>query len=426
LIARLRVFRFQFRVASSGSVSGFHVPDRVDACNSSCAPFLLIPIALVLRPACFAGAPGNSWFNHREITAGREPVPPPLPAGWIEGRQDGKLVPVMIRAAALTSVFLLPFSMYAQSLPIFRSDTNVVVVPVTVTDRSGHFVRDLTPAEFEIVDGGVRRPVLQFASERVPVSLAILLDISGSMATDAKTRALDNARWADTLRALELLVERLNPDDEVLFAAFSDRVVLAVPWTRDHQQVPRAFNTLRPAGYTAMFDAVKSIAPVFQRAAHPRRVMLVITDGADSLVPRMTEAPIIRDPSRREQQVQLEIHARQRALRDNAIGATQRAVTSSGAAVYAIGMGTGKGAYVDLPNLQTLTVNSGGYAEAISDPAQITAAVARIFDELQTQYMLAFEPAHADGKYHEISVTTKNKDLRVRARTGYTASESGK
>jgi VWFA-related protein len=243
------------------------------------------------------------------------------------------------------------------------------------------------------------------------------------MATDAKTRALDDARWADTRRALELLVERLNPEDEVLFAAFSDKVGLAVSWTRDHQQVPRAFNTLRPAGYTAMFDAVKLIAPAFQRAAHPRKVMLVITDGRDSLVPKITGQPVYRYPLSREQQVQLEIYTRQKALRDAAIGATQRAVTTSGAAVYAIGMGTGKDAYVDLPNLETITVNSGGYVEAINDPAEITAAVARIFDELQTQYMLAFEPAHADGKYHEISVTMKNRDLRVRARTGYTAAE---
>ena len=328
-------------------------------------------------------------------------------------------------AGAVLGYFLLStfhFPLTAQQ-PLFRSDTNVVVVPVTVTDRSGRFVRDLTPDEFEIADGGARRPVLQFASERVPVSLAILLDISGSMATDAKTRALDDARWADTRRALELLVERLNPEDEVLFAAFSDKVGLAVSWTRDHQQVPRAFNTLRPAGYTAMFDAVKLIAPAFQRAAHPRKVMLVITDGRDSLVPKITGQPVYRYPLSREQQVQLEIYTRQKALRDAAIGATQRAVTTSGAAVYAIGMGTGKDAYVDLSNLETITVNSGGYVEAISDPAEITSAVARIFDELQTQYVLAFEPAHADGKYHEISVTMRNRDLRVRARTGYTAAE---
>ena len=68
-------------------------------------------------------------------------------------------------------------------------------------------------------------------------------------------------------------------------------------------------------------------------------------------------------------------------------------------------MGTGKGAYVDLENLEALTADSGGYVEDINDPAEISAAVARIFDELQSQYMLAFEPAHADGKYHEISVT---------------------
>jgi von Willebrand factor type A domain len=275
----------------------------------------------------------------------------------------------------LLSTFNFPLT--AQQ-PLFSSDTNVVVVPVTVTDRSGRFVRDLTPDEFEVVDGGARRPLVQFASERVPVSLAILLDISGSMATDAKTRALDDARWSDTRRALELLVQRLNPDDEVLFAVFADRVGLAVPWTRDHQQVPRAFNTLRPAGYTAMFDAVKLIAPAFQRAAHARRVMLVITDGRDSLVPKIAGAPVYGYPLSRAQQVQLEI-------------------------------------------LETLTVNSGGYVEAISDPAEITAAVVRIFDELQTQYMLAFEPAHADGQYHEISVTTKNRDLRVRARAGYAA-----
>jgi Ca-activated chloride channel family protein len=327
---------------------------------------------------------------------------------------------------ALYSFFVLPFSLYAQDLPVFRANTDVVVVPVTVTDRSGRFVPGLTADLFEISESGARRAITQFSVDRVPISLGILLDISGSMATDAKTRALDDARWGDTRRALELLVERLDPRDEVLFAAFADKVGLAVPWTRDHQRVPRAFNALRPAGYTAMFDAVKLIAPAFQRAEHPRKVMLVITDGRDSLVPRITGAPVYRYPLSREQQVQSEIYFRQKTLRDAAVGATQRAVTNSGAAVYAIGMGTGKGAYVDLPNLETITVNSGGYVEAIDDPAEITAAVARIFDELQTQYMLAFEPAHTDGKYHEIQVTLKNRDLRARSRAGYLAAESKK
>jgi VWFA-related protein len=324
--------------------------------------------------------------------------------------------------ALLYSFFVLPFSLYAQTLPVFRSATAVVVVPVTVTDQSGRFVPGLTADQFELTDNGVRRPIAQFSAERVPVSLAILLDISGSMASDPKTRVADEARWADTRRALELLVERLNPDDEVLFAAFSDKVGLAVPWTREHERVTRAFNTLQAGGYTAMFDAVKLIAPAFQRAAHSRKVLLVITDGNDSLVPRLGEPPVgSLVGASRQVQVQSEIYYRQKALREFAIGGMQRAVASSGAAVYAIGMGTGKGAFVDVDNLNTLTVNSGGYVEAINDPAHITSAVARVFDELQSQYLLAFEPANSDGKPHPIVVTMTDSRLKVRARAEYVA-----
>ena len=95
------------------------------------------------------------------------------------------------------------------------------------------------------------------------------------------------ARWADTRRALELLVERLDRRDEVFFAAFAEKVGMAVPWTREHDQLTRAFNTLRPGGYTAFFDAVRLISPAFQRAAHGRKVLLVISDVLDSLVPRI-------------------------------------------------------------------------------------------------------------------------------------------
>jgi Ca-activated chloride channel family protein len=336
-----------------------------------------------------------------------------------------RLVRRCVATAVLYSFFVLPFSLSAQALPVFRARTEFVVVPVTVTDRSGRFVAGLTVDQFDISDAGVSRPITQFSAERVPVSLGILLDISGSMATDAKTRALDDARWADTRRALELLVKRLDPRDEVLFAAFADRVGLAVPWTREHQQVLRSFDTLRPGGYTALFDAVRSIAPAFQRAEHMRTVLLVISDGRDSLVPRISSdlAPVSR-PRTRAEQVQIEIQSRQQVLRDTAVGAAQRAVKTSGVALYTIGMGTGKGAYVDLPNLESLTGDSGGYVEAINEPSEISAAVARMFDELQSQYVLAFEPAHADGKPHEIKVTTRDRDFRVRARAGYVAGQS--
>ena len=89
--------------------------------------------------------------------------------------------------------------------------------------------------------------------------------------------------------------------------------------------------------------------------------------------------------------------------------------------MYAIGMGTRTGAPVDVATLERLTTDTGGYVEPLRDPSEISAAVARICDELQSQYVLGFEPAAADGLFHAISVTLKDNRLTARARAGYVA-----
>jgi Ca-activated chloride channel homolog len=339
---------------------------------------------------------------------------------------------------ALYSFFLVPFSLHAQDLPVFRAATDIVMVPVTVTDGSGRFVFGLTADQFELSDEGNRRPLLQFSTERVPVSLGILLDISGSMLSDSKAepdgtavRAEHDARWADTRRALELLVTRLDPRDEVLFAMFNEKVALAAPWTQDHGRILRAFDNVRPSGTTALFNAVSSIAPAFQLAHHSRKVILVISDGQDSLVPTMKLGPrpisippgrgSKPDPSQVHAEVQNGIYWRQKEIRDRAVGTTQHVLRASGADVYAIGVGTQKGASVNLPNLEDLTTQFGGYIENLRSPSEIAAAVARICDDLQAQYLLAFEPARADGKFHTIEVRIKGRRLTARTRAGYMA-----
>jgi hypothetical protein len=100
-------------------------------------------------------------------------------------------------------------------------------------------------------------------------------------------------------------------------------------------------------------------------------------------------------------------------------GATD-AVAKSDAALYAIGLGPDP-QLMNLPLLETLTAGSGGYVELPGRAADLSASVARICDELQSQYLLGFEPAHSDGKVHPITVTVKNRGLKVRARAGYVA-----
>ena len=299
---------------------------------------------------------------------------------------------------------------------------DVVVVPVTVTDRSGRFVPDLTAADFEISDGGDRRAVEQFSTERVPVSLGILLDISGSMAQDPKARA--RTMRGGRTRAARSSCSSSGSDRATKFS--SPRSPTRWGWRPRGRATTSSAARVRCASPRGLHGALRrgeADAPAFQRAEHARKVLLVVSDGRDSLVPRISGAPVYRNSPTREQQVQLEILRRQQALRDAAVGAAQRVVNKSGAALYAIGMGTGKGAYVDFDEPGEPHNQFGRLRGGDKRSFSITAAVARIFDELQSQYMLAFEPAHADGKHHDISVTTKNGDLRVRARAGYTAAE---
>ncbi len=308
----------------------------------------------------------------------------------------------------------------AQELPVSRAQTDGVVVPVTVTDRDGRFVHGLTADQFEISENRVRRPVVHFSTGRVPVSLGILLDISGSMTQDPNMRAADDARWADMRRALELLLTRLDAADEVFFAVFNESVA-AASWTQDHIGLLREFDALRRGGGNALLDAVPLTLPTFELGRHQRKVLLLITDGNDANVLTPSVRPSYPSNETAGHQPLTLMGDSPETWRQRRLSTAKSAVRRSDVTLYAIGIGRRKGAPVDTVLLEGLTTESGGYIEPLRDSTEIPAAVARICDDLQSQYLLAFEPGHADGSYHRIQVRTTNRQLRVRARAGYVA-----
>jgi len=330
-------------------------------------------------------------------------------------RQGGALTGIR---AAIALVLTCMSAVAAQEPAVFRASTDVVLVPVSVTDQNGRFVRGLTSAHFEILEDGARPAVKQFSAERVPVSLAILLDISGSMAQNSQQRLADDARWADTRRALALLLTRLGAADEVLFAVFNEQVA-ASPWTQEYGSVLGTFDLLRPGGGTALLEAVKQIASVFQTARHQRKVILLISDGNDTQMPAAGLPSLPYEIGSKTENTMGE--SRRSLLRDLAVQGSRNAVRKSDAVLYAIGIGTRTGVPADTNLLDGLTKESGGYTEPLRSPSEIAAAVARICDDLQSQYLMTFEPAHADGKYHSMRVRTKDRRLNVRTRAGYIA-----
>src|SRR5581483_4685374 len=134
------------------------------------------------------------------------------------------LAALVVCAAAVTAA-------QRSETPMFRSAIELTTVNATVIDRSGHLVRELPRAVFEVFEDGEPQAISQFTNERVPVSLAMLLDVSDSMF---------GKRIADARDAIQTFVtDLLDPADEFSILAFNHRQHLLTEWTDDRGVAPR-------------------------------------------------------------------------------------------------------------------------------------------------------------------------------------------
>ncbi|MBK5298927.1 MAG: VWA domain-containing protein [Vicinamibacteria bacterium] len=297
---------------------------------------------------------------------------------------------MLTRRQALLSLGMLAGSrgMLAQApAQRFESSIEIVTVTVAVTDLEGRLVTDLAQDEFEVFEDGLPQTITQFTRERVPVSLAVLLDVSDSMV---------GLRLADARQALDrFLFELLARDDEYSLVVFNHQPTIAAQWTDDPAKVTPALDALRGWGGTAIYDAVNASLPLLDKRHRQRGAAVVISDGAD------TASDIqIRD-------------LRSRLLRTDAF-------------VYAIGIDRDDPralrTRINPYSLRQVTDDTGGYTEVVKETSELGAATSRIADELNKQYTLGYTPAHAnDSQFHGIRVRVKRTGHRVRARRGYIA-----
>ena len=156
----------------------------------------------------------------------------------------------------------------------FRTAVELINVTVTVTDAQGRFVPNLRAEDFTILEEGQPQTISQFDSERVPVSLGIALDTSGSMVGDkivAARAALDR-----------FLFDLLGANDEVFLYRFDSRPQLVQGWTEDRREVSRALGNVKPVGGTAIYDTVAEAVPLATRGTRPKKAIVVISDGNDT------------------------------------------------------------------------------------------------------------------------------------------------
>ena len=308
----------------------------------------------------------------------------------------------------------------------FRSTTELINVTATVTDSSGRFVSGLRREDFRVREDGVPQQISHFSSERVPVSLGIVLDVSGSMS-------------GETFRAAEralgrFLYDLLAPDDEVFILGFSDQTDLVSDWTTDRRQLAAALSRIRPRGGTALYDAVAEAVPMAQGGRHKKKAVVVISDGND------TDSHT--DPD------SLQSLIRETEVLVYAIGIDGNdAVTRSSGGTWPgqprvqwpfpfPGGGTwgrprpryptpsgrvNANDRVNVDVLRGITDDSGGRTEVIRNAYDLDPATASIADELSQQYSLGYVPPRAkDGRWHTIEVQVRGNHV-VRARRGYLA-----
>jgi len=287
-----------------------------------------------------------------------------------------------------------PQSAKAQAAPpLFQSGVDVVRVSTTVRDRKGRFVLDLSPTDFEILDDGQPRPVSDLRRELAGVSIAILFDVSGSMAGE-----LVHAR-----EAVMHLLSWLEPSDEVAIYTFDTRLAEVTPFTTGLRTLPPSMSAAVPFGATSLHDAIARTARRIGIRDGRRPAIVVLTDGNDNAshltAPEVSGVASAIDVPVYIFGVVLSI--------DNPL--TEFSTVGDRSALAG--------------PLSDLASWTGGRVFLASTPAARSQAAQQIVDELRHQYVIAFESTGKPG-WHPIVVRARGKDLVVRARSGYFAGQS--
>lgn len=282
--------------------------------------------------------------------------------------------------------------------PAYRAGVELVTVGVTVHHRDRRVpVGTLSAADVRVREDGTEQPVVLFEPDRRPVSLAIVLDVSTSMAGQLQELGADTART---------IVSALDHDDEVSLTAFADWPLVVIPWTRVGELPGIDWAQWVLPWDTALLDAVITGLELADASTNPRRVMVVISDGFENASVRS-----VADLVRTRRQSEVEVYA----MRVNPVvgppGQVTHPVLSPRRAPP-----PGRDYFGDVVG------SSGGVSYSVPSADFLQAAVLSLVSDLRNQYLVGYETRRPlDGTYRRIRVEAHSRELRIRHRAGYLA-----
>jgi Ca-activated chloride channel homolog len=281
-----------------------------------------------------------------------------------------------------------------------------VQTTVTVTNRSGVHITDLTKDDFRIYEDGQQRPVQFFRKDlNAPVSVGIVVDTSGSM----------EPKIPQARAAIAQFVHNLNPRDDVFLFAFSDRPFLLQPFTTSHSAVISRLALLHAYGRTALYDVILDSLIMVSRGRYDKKALLVVTDGMDTASSSSLD--------------QVVWQARRQGVLVYSIGIGDPNASGLGFALGPIMIGSDDLEAVDARTLQTLSTETGARTfiiREVGDGELLRQATESISNELREQYTVGFtspDPGHSGYRSLKVEVPT-HPELEVRVRKGVAVGHS--
>jgi Ca-activated chloride channel family protein len=271
-------------------------------------------------------------------------------------------------------------------------NTDLITFTITVTDLYGRFVSGLSKNAFSIFDNKEQQEISFFSDDDSPVSVGVIFDVSGSMSGDKIRRARD---------ALAHFIQTSHDRDEYFMIAFNSRAQLLMDRTRDGNAVLDKLTFVQTRSNTALYDACYLGVERVQRGTHPKRALLLISDGQDNNS-RYT------------------------------FNELRRVLKESDVVLYAVGIlgGSDVGSSLGMEGqsiLDELAAVSGGKAFYPRSNAEMDDIFEQIALELRHQYSIGYRPPNFvnDGKWHRIKVKVQPPRglprLFVRSKDGYYA-----
>jgi VWFA-related protein len=287
----------------------------------------------------------------------------------------------------------------ADNTPI-KVDVDVVNILCTVYDRRGALVTDLKQEDFKIFENGKPQQIRYFAREtNLPLTLALLLDVSGSVQRFVELEKNTAARFLDAV---------LRPDDQALLMGFSSTIILWQDLTPSGPRLNAALQRLRsipfkglpgegqPMPSTLLYDAVQAAANEKLKNVAGRKAMVIISDGLDNGSSIKQDAAIA-------------------------------AVEATNTVVYSICYESSQGSLFGCSYLKNLSEATGGRMFQVGKKLSLKEVFQIIQDEMRSQYALGFVPSNRehDGKFRKLEVKVAPKGLKVQTRRGYYAAGGG-